>query len=257
LRWFACNAPPGACDGSRDRDDSSRDVEPFERDGQRANRRLLGRGPQRPNGRENSQLTLSAQQWATRTSYVDDAFAALADPFVAKSDTAGGVNELYAVNKYQVRGGVFTHGVGSVEANTYDLNLEFATPRILPFGAGQWWGLLILRFDIGGFLNTAGRTQRSPWWRPLDYSDLLWVLYRNFGRRRHQRRAKRRLGDTISVGMHRCVQYLANSLGYQFSSSWSLMGTWNHMSNGNSAFGVDCPHNKGVNNFGLKAGYVF
>jgi len=49
---------------------------------------------------------------------------------------------------------------------------------------------------------------------------------------------------------------LAPSLGYHFNSSWSLIGTWNHMSNGMFLF-HECQRNKGVNDFGLKAGYAF
>jgi hypothetical protein len=186
--------------------------------------------------------------------YVDDTFSALSDPFVAKS--AGATNDLYAVNKFEVRGGVFAHGVGSVEANTYDLNLEFATPRILPYGAGQWWALFIPRFEIGGFLNTDGRTSEA-------YGGALWTfpIYKGLF-------SEIFAGGAINNGLQDgsatrsalgCTGAfnLGTSLGYQFTSSWSLMGTWNHMSNGNSALGVNCPHNKGVNDFGLKAGYAF
>src|SRR5262249_237130 len=60
-------------------------------------------------------------------------------------------------NRFELRGGAFAHGVGSIEEGTVDVNLEFVTPRI-PIGVGEWWSIFLPRFHIGGMLNTSSRT---------------------------------------------------------------------------------------------------
>jgi hypothetical protein len=179
------------------------------------------------------------------------------DGYPAAANTVNGSTENpYGVDRYAVRGGVFAHGIGSVERNTFDLNFELVSPRLFSPDATQWWASFIPRLQIGGFLNTASRTSEA-------YTGALWTIpiYHGFF-------FEAFIGGAINNGSEDgtatrsalgCTGAfnLGTSLGYNFSSSWSLVGTWNHMSNGNRMLGVDCPHNKGVNNIGLKAGYAF
>jgi len=192
----------------------------------------------------------TAAAMSTSNGYVDEAFEAL-----GKGGFGNPATGAFDINRYEVRGGFFAHGVGSVEQNTYDLNLELVTPRVLPFGAGQWWSLLIPRFQIGGLLNISGRTSAA-------YGGALWTLPIYAGLF-----AELSFGGAINNGLAEgsatrsalgCqgAFNLASSLGYHFNSSWSLMGTWNHMSNGRFIFD-ECPRNKGVNDLGLKASYAF
>jgi lipid A 3-O-deacylase len=198
----------------------------------------------------------NAAAMSASNGYVDDAFEGLANGGAGTPNVGNPATGAFDSNRFEVRGGIFAHGIGSVEKNTFDLNLEFVTPRVLPFGAGQWWSLLIPRFQIGGFLNMSGRTSSA-------YGGGLWTfpIYDGFF-------AEIYAGGAINDGSQdgtatraalgcQGAFNLGPSLGYHFNSSWSLMGTWNHMSNGNRLLGVDCPHNKGINDVGLKASYAF
>jgi len=196
----------------------------------------------------------AAAAMSTSSSYVDEAFEGLAKG-AAAPDFGNPATGAFDTNRFEVRGGIFAHGVGSVEQNTYDLNVELLTPRVLPFGAGQWWSLLVPRFQIGGFLNMSDRTSAlyggALWTFPI-YAGLFSELSAGGAVNNGS------VDGTATRSALGCqgAFNLAASLGYHFNSSWSLVGTWNHMSNGNAIFD-DCPHNKGVNDIGLKAGYAF
>src|SRR5262249_59717071 len=60
--------------------------------------------------------------------------------------------------RFELRGGAFAHGVGSIESGTVDLNAEFVTPRILPWGRGEWWSIFVPRVQVGGMANLSGLT---------------------------------------------------------------------------------------------------
>jgi hypothetical protein len=54
------------------------------------------------------------------------------------------------------------------------------------------------------------------------------------------------------------------SVGYRFDDHWSVLGTFEHLSNGKTLFGIDCGtnqaatgSNQGLNNYGLRVGYAF
>jgi lipid A 3-O-deacylase len=47
--------------------------------------------------------------------------------------------------------------------------------------------------------------------------------------------------------------HVGGSVGYQLTDCWSVIGTFDHLSNGKTVFGTDCARNVGVNNYGLRA----
>ena len=51
--------------------------------------------------------------------------------------------------------------------------------------------------------------------------------------------------------------HVGGSVGYELSERWSLVGTFDHLSNGRRVFGTDCNRNVGVNSYGLRVGYRF
>lgn len=197
----------------------------------------------------------AAAAMSTSSSYVDEAFEGLAKGGAAAPDLGNPGIGAFDTNRFEVRGGIFAHGVGSVERNTYDLNLELVTARVLPFGAGQWWSLLIPRFQIGGFLNMSGRTSEAYagglWTFPIYYGWFAEI----FAGGAINNGSQDGTATRSALGCQGAFNF-GPSLGYHFNSSWSLMGTWNHMSNGNAIFD-ECHHNKGVNDIGLKASYAF
>ena len=42
------------------------------------------------------------------------------------------------------------------------------------------------------------------------------------------------------------------SVGYRLDDRWSVLGTFDHLSNATL-----CPYNKGINDYGLRAAYSF
>ncbi len=164
-------------------------------------------------------------------------------------------------NRFEARFGVFAHGVGSVEKNTVDLNGEFATPRL--FHIDGPWGFLVPRIMAGGLVNLSGRTN-------VAYLGALWtipVFDRWFvegfvGPAIHDGSL---LGTPTLSALGCPVLFNAGaSIGYRLSAQWSIMGTFDHLSNGNRLFGVDCGtnqgpqgKNQGLNNYGIRLGYTF
>jgi lipid A 3-O-deacylase len=164
-------------------------------------------------------------------------------------------------DSFEVRFGVFSHGVGSVERGTFDLNAEVVSPR-LSFGASGPWAVLIPRLHVGGSINLDDRTN-------FGYAGLLWtvpLLDRLF--------AEGFVGAAVHDGSRTPTARLSGlgcdtvfhagaSLGYRLSPRWSVIATFEHLSNGRTIFGIRCGNNlaaggnQGLNNYGLRVGYSF
>jgi hypothetical protein len=166
-------------------------------------------------------------------------------------------------DRWEVRAGVFIHGVGNVEHDTYDINGELVSPR-LPFELPGYWRNFVPRIHVGGSANLSGRTSFA-------YTGVLWTfpIYRGIffetfiGPAVHNGVLA---GDaTHSVlGCH-TLFHAGASLGYRLDDHWSVIGTFEHLSNGKQLFGIDCgtnqnlpgSANQGLNNYGLRVGYSF
>jgi lipid A 3-O-deacylase len=164
-------------------------------------------------------------------------------------------------NRFEARFGAFAHGIGGAEEGSVDLNGELVSPRLFNFGGP--WAFLAPRVHVGGLVNLSGRTS-------IAYTGLLWtipVFDRFFvegfvGPAVHN-------GELSATATHaglgcRTLFNAGGSVGYRFSDQWSLMATFDHVSNGKSLFGVDCGtnqaatgSNQGLNNYGVRVGYTF
>jgi len=157
--------------------------------------------------------------------------------------------------RYEVRFGAFAHGVGGVESGTVDLNGEFVFPR-LPFAQDQWWNFFIPRPHVGGMVNLSGRTSYV-------YGGALWTipLWQGifaegfFDGAVHD---GSRFGTPTQAALG-CnpLFHAGGSLGYALTQRWSVMFTFDHISNGNNTFGTDCVRNQGLNNYGGRIGFSF
>jgi hypothetical protein len=164
---------------------------------------------------------------------------------------------LYDPYAYEIRLGVMAHGVGSVEHNTYDLSPEFVFPRLW-VGNGEWWNVFVPRPHLGASLNLGGKTSAV-------YAGLLWsfpVSDRFFVEAFADRAIHNgRLLDGEAFGQSslgcRTLFHVGGSVGYAPMPHWTAMLTFDHLSNGNSLFGIDCARNQGTNNYGAKLGYSF
>jgi hypothetical protein len=174
----------------------------------------------------------------------------------ARQETREFWSQLYDPNRLEVRLGAFTHGVGSVESGTVDINLEVAAPR-LPIWQNDVLGLLVPRPHVGGWINLSGKTSAA-------YAGLLWsfpLLNRFFGEvyldaAVHNGQLDTPLPGRAELGC-RVLFHVGGSVGYMVTPNWNAMVTFEHLSNGNSTLGTGCDKNQGVNNYGVRIGRAF
>jgi lipid A 3-O-deacylase len=166
------------------------------------------------------------------------------------------VPELYDPTRWEVRFGGFAHGVGSVEKGTWDVNGEIVLPQFFGKNPIGWWSFLLPRLHAGVNANVNGRTS-------VVYAGFLWTfpiterLFTElfFDGAFHNGSL---LGSTTHVALGCEAQFhVGGSLGYRFSSQWSVMFTFDHLSNGSGLGLSNCGRNKGLNNYGARIGYTF
>src|SRR5581483_7130116 len=56
-----------------------------------------------------------------------------------------------------------------------------------------------------------------------------------------------------ALGCH-LLFHSGGNLGYHVDEHWSVMFTFDHLSNGNAVLGA-CPRNQGLNEYGIRVGY--
>jgi lipid A 3-O-deacylase len=157
---------------------------------------------------------------------------------------------------WEVRAGAFAHGVGSREEGTVDLNAEILTPKL--FTAPGFWNYLVPQFHVGGNLNLSGKTSAlyagGLWRFPVPYLNRVFVEAFFDGAVHNGS-----LDDSPGMNALGCnpLFHVGGSVGYELSDRWSLIGTFDHLSNGRRVFGTDCNRNVGVNSYGLRVGYRF
>jgi hypothetical protein len=155
---------------------------------------------------------------------------------------------LYHPERFELRGGLFAHAISSPEGGSADLNLEVVAPRFFTIpGLPDYF---TPRFHVGGIGNFAGRTSYV-------YAGALWTYNFNanwfgegfFGGLVHNGNL-----DDVSDHMNglgcRWAFHSGGSIGYRLNDRWSVMGTFDHLSNAEL-----CPYNKGINDWGLRIGY--
>ena len=176
-------------------------------------------------------------------------FAYAADPDLSSAPTLPPNSTFsYDPNRFEIRGGFFdsTHGPDS---GTADANGEVVFPKI--FSAPGWQDVLIPRLSVGGMGSlAAGRTSYA-------YAGALWTV--NFDRYF----SEIFFGGSVHSGppdqSYLGCQYLYHTglnLGYRFDQNWSVMATFDHVSDGEPVLS-DCPSNRGLNLFGVRVGYSF
>ena len=166
------------------------------------------------------------------------------------------------VDRFELRFGAFAHGIGSVEQGTFDINAEAVSPR-LSFGTITGpWAFLIPRLHVGGNWNTSDRTSFA-------YTGFLWTIpvWDRFFVEGYIGPAVHNgsLGPTDTLAGLGCpvLFHAGGSIGYQLTPNLSVIGTFDHLSNGRTVFGVQCGtnlapgRNQGLNNYGLRVGYSF
>jgi len=152
--------------------------------------------------------------------------------------------------RWELRGGLFAHAVASPEAGSADANLELVAPK---FFVIPWLPeYLTPRFHVGGMGNFNGKTSYvyagALWTFNITRS---WFVEGFFGGLVHNGNLDDNASDMNGLGC-RWAFHSGGSIGYRLNERWSVMGTFDHLSNG-----TICAFNKGINDYGLRAAYSF
>jgi hypothetical protein len=162
-------------------------------------------------------------------------------------------------DRFEFRFGLGAHGVGSVEKGAVAINGEVVFPQLR---LGDWpsdapWAFLVPRLHVGGTTNFSGRTSYG-------YVGALWtfeVTNRLFlegflGGAAHNGSLSGDPANHRAALGCRLLFHSGGSIGYRFAPQWSVMFTFDHLSNGNAAFDA-CSRNQGLNEYLLRVGYSF
>jgi hypothetical protein len=154
---------------------------------------------------------------------------------------------------YELRFGAFDHSPGFAEGRSFnvDVNAELVGPK-LPIPAPQWLEWFVPRPMAGVMANTANKTSYV-------YVSAVWTFqYRNFffepifgGAYHNGYTGAGAPPGRLALG---CTPlfHTGISTGYYLNDHWSVMATWQHISNGGT-----CERNLGLNTYGLRLGYSF
>ena len=162
-------------------------------------------------------------------------------------------------DRFEFRFGIGAHGVGSVERDAIAINPEVVFPQLR---IGDWptdprWDFIVPRFHVGGVANFSGRTN-------FGYFGLLWTIgltERFFiegfagGAVHDGLLAGDAVNHRAALGC-RLLFHSGGSIGYRFAPQWTVMFTFDHLSNGNAVFD-GCSRNQGLNEYLLRVGYSF
>ena len=180
----------------------------------------------------------------------------LATPPPPPAAAAVVVPELYDPTRWEVRFGGFAHGVGSVEKDTWDLNGEIVVGSFFGRAPLGIWSPLIPRLHAGVNGNLSGRTS-------VVYAGFLWTVpvTNHFFVEAFLDGAAHNgslTGDATHNELGCEAQFhVGASAGYRFNPQWSIMFTFDHLSNGSGIGLSNCGRNKGLNNYGARIGYTF
>jgi lipid A 3-O-deacylase len=155
-------------------------------------------------------------------------------------------------DSFEARLGAFAHSIGSTEAGGVDANVELLLPR-LPNNLPEQYKFFVPRPQFGAMINTGGKTSYG-------YAGVVWTLNilpqfflePMFGGAVHDGNATATpVPDENTLGC-RVLFHTGLSGGYRLTERWTALVTWDHISNGHL-----CPHNAGMNDYGVKIGYSF
>ena len=172
----------------------------------------------------------------------------------ARSEPGFGESSLFDPTRFELRGG-FSVNPGGPEKNSYALNAELITPKL--FSIDWLPSFFVPRFRIGGSISLSSKTS-------FGYAGALWTINLTerlfveqiFGGAVHD-------GELVTMDWTgraslgcRALYHLGNNFGYRLNSDWSIMFTYDHISNGRGTFS-SCPRNYGLNELSLRLGRRF
>jgi lipid A 3-O-deacylase len=158
-------------------------------------------------------------------------------------------------NGFELRVGGFAHAIGSAEKNTGDVSVGLVLPSLFA-DQQSWWAMLVPRPYVGAMINIPHRSDsfrggalwRFPIWGAWFAEGFFGGAYDDGsinGDARHN-----------ALGSH-VLFNAGGSLGYHIDQHWSILATFDHLSNGKIAFGTGFSRNVGLNDWGLQVSYAF
>jgi lipid A 3-O-deacylase len=181
---------------------------------------------------------------------VATAFAADLPPPAAPVATV--VANPYSADQFEIRGGGLISTWKPETGDAY-ANVELVLPK--PFSVSGWQALLLPRPHLGAMGNLAGGTSYA-------YAGALWTAnYERtfaevfFGGAVHNGPLHSVAPDQPSLGC-RLLYHTGANLGYRFDQHWTMMVTFDHISNGEPTLS-SCRSNTGLSELGVRVGYSF
>jgi lipid A 3-O-deacylase len=156
-------------------------------------------------------------------------------------------------SSFELRAGAFAHSVGATEAGSVDANVELLFPRLpVPAFLPPEYAFLVPRPQLGAMINTGGKTSYA-------YAGVVWTvnltpwffLEPMFGGAIHNGDLNEFSTTQNELGC-RVIFHTGLSGGVRLTEHWTALLTWDHISNAHL-----CPHNNGMNDYGVKIGYSF
>ncbi|MBV9136417.1 MAG: acyloxyacyl hydrolase [Hyphomicrobiales bacterium] len=155
---------------------------------------------------------------------------------------------------WEFRAGGFVSTWGPEEGDA-NINAEIVTPK--PFHVDGWADYLIPHLQVGGTGNLAGGTNyiyAGPMWT-VSYDK----IFADFalGGAIHDGQIQGHDGDLHRNKLGcRALYHVSWDLGYQLTENWSVMATFDHISNGSGTLS-NCGSNQGISILGARIGYRF
>jgi len=160
--------------------------------------------------------------------------------------------DAYDPNRFEVRGGFLASTWKPLTGDPY-ANAEIVLPKLI--SAPGWQDLLLPRLHAGATGNLVGGPSYI-------YVGGLWTLNYDryfaeafFGGAVHNGPLRSVNPDQPSLGC-RAAYHSGANLGYHFDSHWSVMVTFDHLSNGEPTLS-HCSANTGLSELGVRVGYSF
>ncbi len=156
---------------------------------------------------------------------------------------------------FELRGGVLASTAGP-ETGEVNLNAELVLPRF--YTLPGWQNYLIPRLHAGVVGNLQGGTDYAyvgGLWRVLEYHRIFGEIF--LGGAVHDGQVNGHDFDPNRNKLGcRFAYHVGSNVGYQIDERWSIMATFDHISNGAGTLS-DCKRNEGATVLGLRIGYGF
>jgi lipid A 3-O-deacylase len=153
-------------------------------------------------------------------------------------------------SSYEVRLGAYAHDPFKKEAGSADVNVELLFPKL--FQVDPSWAFLVPRPQFGVTVNTDGKTSFAYFGGVWTFDITRWFFIETVGGGAiHTGELDTRDPFREAFGC-RTLFHIGGNVGFRLTDTWSIMGSWQHISNARL-----CVRNNGEDVYGGQIGYRF